>query len=45
VAGLQDSIGDGVAEAMRLLQSGTPWARVEALADLTASMNEGSANE
>ncbi|MEJ2385415.1 MAG: anthranilate phosphoribosyltransferase [Xanthomonadales bacterium] len=38
VAGLQDSAADGVAEAMRLLQSGSPWARVEALADLTASM-------
>ena len=39
VAGLQGSIADGVAEAMRLLQSGSPWARVEALADLTAAMN------
>jgi anthranilate phosphoribosyltransferase len=42
VSGLQDSVADGVAEAMRLLQSGSPWARVEALADLSASMNEGS---
>jgi len=30
-----------VAEAMRLLHSGTPWARIEALADLTAGMNGG----
>jgi anthranilate phosphoribosyltransferase len=37
-AGLQPSIADGVAEAMRLLQSGKPWARVEALADFTASL-------
>ena len=43
VAGLQDSVADGVAEAMRLLQSSSPWACVEALADLTATMNEGSA--
>jgi len=38
VAGLQASIEDGVAEAWRLLQSGKPWARVEALADYTASL-------
>jgi anthranilate phosphoribosyltransferase len=37
VAGLQPSIGDGVAEAMRLLQTGKPWLRVEALADFTAA--------
>jgi anthranilate phosphoribosyltransferase len=36
VAGVADSLADGVAEALRLLASGTPWARVEALADLTA---------
>lgn len=36
VAGLQASIADGVAEAMRLLQTGQPWLRVEALADFTA---------
>jgi anthranilate phosphoribosyltransferase len=36
VAGLQASIADGVAEAMRLLQTGKPWLRVEALADFTA---------
>jgi anthranilate phosphoribosyltransferase len=35
VAGVADSLADGVAEALRLLASGTPWARVEALADLT----------
>ena len=38
VAGLQATASDGVAVAMRLLQSGTPWAKVEALADLTANM-------
>ena len=38
VAGLQGSVKDGVTEASRLLQSGTPWARVEALADYTASL-------
>ena len=38
VAGLQDSVKDGVAEAMRLMQTGTPWAKVEALADLTSKM-------
>ena len=37
VAGLQGSVKDRVEEASRLLQSGTPWARVEALADYTAS--------
>ncbi|MEE4218922.1 MAG: anthranilate phosphoribosyltransferase [Xanthomonadales bacterium] len=38
VSGLQPNIKEGVAEAMRLLRSGTPWAKVEALADLTAAM-------
>jgi anthranilate phosphoribosyltransferase len=38
VAGLQPSIKDGVAEAARLMQSGTPWQKVEALADLTSTM-------
>ncbi len=38
LADLQPTIKDGVAEAMRLLHSGTPWAKVEALADLTAAM-------
>jgi len=38
VAGLQGSIGDGVAAAMRLLQSGKPWLAVEALADFTAAL-------
>jgi len=42
VAGLQDSLAAGVAEAMRLLQTGTPWSKVEALADLTAEMRQGS---
>jgi anthranilate phosphoribosyltransferase len=42
VAGLQGSVRDGVAEAMRLLHTGTPWAKVEALADLTATMKGGS---
>ena len=39
-AGLQPSIADGVAEAMRLQQSGIPWLRVEALADYTAALKE-----
>ena len=38
IAGLQSSIHAGVAEAMRLMQGGTPWAKVEALADLTSNM-------
>jgi anthranilate phosphoribosyltransferase len=42
VAGLQASIADGVAEAMRLLQSGKPWLRVEALADFTAALSKAS---
>jgi len=38
VAGMQPTMIDGVAEASRLLQSGKPWLRVEALADYTASL-------
>ena len=38
VAGLQASVKEGVAEAMRLMQTGTPWAKVDALADLTSKM-------
>jgi anthranilate phosphoribosyltransferase len=38
VAGLQPTVKNGVTEAMRLLQAGTPWSKVEALADLTAAM-------
>jgi anthranilate phosphoribosyltransferase len=38
VAGLQPSIRDGVAEASRLMLSGKPWARLEALADYTAGL-------
>ena len=40
-ANLQPSIADGVAEAMRLQQTGEPWLRVEALADYTAALREG----
>jgi anthranilate phosphoribosyltransferase len=40
VAGLQASIADGVAAAMRLQQSGKPWLRVEALADFTAALRK-----
>jgi anthranilate phosphoribosyltransferase len=36
VGRLADSLADGVDEARRLLVSGTPWAKIEALADLTA---------
>jgi anthranilate phosphoribosyltransferase len=38
VAGLQPTIRNGVAEASRLLLSGQPWARLEALADFTAGL-------
>lgn len=38
VSGLQASVQEGMAEAMRLLLSGTPWSKVEALADLTSGM-------
>jgi anthranilate phosphoribosyltransferase len=38
VADLQPSIAAGVAEAMRLLKSGKPWLRLEALADFTAAL-------
>jgi len=37
VGGLASSLSKGVAEAAALLESGKPWARVEALVDLTAS--------
>jgi anthranilate phosphoribosyltransferase len=37
VAGLAASMADGVSDALRLLESGTPWAKIEALADHTAS--------
>jgi anthranilate phosphoribosyltransferase len=38
VAGLEDSVADGVVAAQRLLQSGKPWLLVEALADFTAAL-------
>ena len=38
VAGLEQTIADGVTSAMRLQQSGKPWLRVEALADFTAAL-------
>jgi anthranilate phosphoribosyltransferase len=38
VAGLQPTIEAGVAEAMDLMESGTPWTKVEALAELTRTM-------
>jgi anthranilate phosphoribosyltransferase len=38
VAGLAASLADGVKEAGRLLETGTPWARVEALVDHTAGL-------
>jgi len=38
VAGLQESMAGGVAAAQRLLQSGKPWLKVEALADFTAAL-------
>ncbi len=38
VAGLEVSIRAGVSAAMRLLMSGKPWAKIEALADYTATL-------
>jgi anthranilate phosphoribosyltransferase len=38
IAGLADSLADGVKDAGRLLESGTPWAKVEALVDHTAGL-------
>ncbi len=38
VAGLQESLLKGVKAAGQLLESGTPWARVEALVDHTAGL-------
>lgn len=38
VAGLQASMAEGVAAAQRLLKSGKPWLKVEALADFTAAL-------
>jgi anthranilate phosphoribosyltransferase len=38
VAGLQPTVKHGVAQAMALMQSGAPWAKVEALAELTSKM-------
>jgi len=38
VAGMQASLAAGVAEAQRLLQTGKPWLKVEALADFTAAL-------
>jgi anthranilate phosphoribosyltransferase len=37
IAGLAPSLEKGVAKAVALLESGKPWARVEALVDLTTS--------
>ena len=38
VAGVTASLNEGVVAARRLLESGTPWARVEALVDHTAGL-------
>jgi anthranilate phosphoribosyltransferase len=38
VAGLQDSIRDGVDQSLALLESGAPWRKIEALAAFTASL-------
>ena len=38
VAGLQAGVTAGVAQAMALMQSGAPWKKVEALAELTSKM-------
>jgi anthranilate phosphoribosyltransferase len=38
VAGLEQNLTEGVEAAARLLDSGKPWARIEALADYTAGL-------
>ena len=38
VAGLQESIRDGVQQSLSLLESGAPWWKIEALAAFTASL-------
>jgi len=38
IAGLQDSIRDGVKQSMDLMASGAPWKKVLSLADFTASI-------
>jgi len=38
VAGLQKTMAEGVVAAQRLLQSGKPWLKVDALADFTAAL-------
>jgi anthranilate phosphoribosyltransferase len=38
VAGLSATLAEGVENARRLLESGKPWARLEALVDYTASL-------
>jgi anthranilate phosphoribosyltransferase len=38
VAGLERNLTEGVEAAARLLDSGKPWARIEALADYTAGL-------
>jgi anthranilate phosphoribosyltransferase len=38
VAGLHDTVSDGVRQAMALMEAGTPWKKVEALAELSSSM-------
>ena len=38
VADLYPSIGEGVSRAMALMEAGTPWLKVQALADLTQAM-------
>ena len=38
VAGLEESLANGVATAGQLLESGKPWAKLEALVDYTAGL-------
>jgi anthranilate phosphoribosyltransferase len=38
VAGLSADFRTGVTAAEKLLESGKPWARIEALADFTATL-------
>jgi anthranilate phosphoribosyltransferase len=38
VAGIAASLAEGVEAAGRLLESGKPWAKIEALVDYTAGL-------
>ena len=44
VADLQPSVNAGVAEALRLLETGAPWERMQALADYSSSLKTGGSD-